>query len=185
MSQMEKDLTFLRGENADLLGQIVALQRQIDILSSARLVTRKADNTPVATDNDSLKSIVAERDDLRHLSAGLKLELEKLRDELTVTIRERDAARQACELMQAEKVTHSRELQDLRQQAGQRTAGSPTEETPFASSSNGRMIPRSIGGKGRQHTGTSHRRPAAHPAPQQCDKSIRDSPGGHRPLPAG
>jgi CheY-like chemotaxis protein/predicted component of type VI protein secretion system len=118
MSQMEKDLAFMRGENSDLQAQIISLQRQIDILSSARLVTKKADNTPATADQDTLKSIVAERDDLRHLSAGLKLELEKLRDELTITIRERDAARQACELLQAEKVTHSRELQDLRQQIG-------------------------------------------------------------------
>lgn len=117
-AQLEKDMAFLRGENADLQGQIVALQRQIDILSSARLVTKKADNTPFAAANDSMKTVVAERDDLRHLSAGLKLELEKLRDELAATTRERDAARQACELLQAEKVTHSRELQMLRQQAG-------------------------------------------------------------------
>lgn len=117
-SQLEKDLAFLRGENADLQGQIVSLQRQIDILSSARLVTKKADNTPYAAANDTMKTVVAERDDLRHLSAGLKLELEKLREELAATTRERDAARQACELLQAEKVTHSRELQMLRQQAG-------------------------------------------------------------------
>jgi CheY-like chemotaxis protein len=118
MAQMEKDLAFMRGENADLLAQIIALQRQIDILSSARLVTKKADNTPFASANDALKTIVGERDDLRHLTAGLKLELENVREELTSTIRERDAARQACELMKAEKVSHSRELQDLRQQAG-------------------------------------------------------------------
>ena len=117
-AQLEKDMAFLRGENADLQGQIIALQRQIDILSSARLVTKKADNTPFAAANDSMKTVVAERDDLRHLSAGLKLELEKLREELAATTRERDAARQACELLQAEKVTHSRELQMLRQQAG-------------------------------------------------------------------
>src|SRR5258708_15543330 len=49
MAQMEKDLGFVRGENADLIAQIVALQRQIDILSSARLVTKKADNTPFAS----------------------------------------------------------------------------------------------------------------------------------------
>jgi hypothetical protein len=115
IAQMEKDLAFLRGENSDLLSQIVALQRQIDILSSARLVTRKSDHTPFAAANDTLKNIVSERDDLRHMTSGLKLELEKLRDELTATIRERDAARQVCELLQAEKVTQGRELQDLRQ----------------------------------------------------------------------
>ena len=124
VSQMERDLTFLRGENADLLGQIVALQRQVDILSSARLVTKKADNTPFAAANDTLKHIVSERDDLRHLSTGLKLELEKLREELAATHRERDAARQACELLQAERASHSRELKDFRQQA-KRDDGAP------------------------------------------------------------
>jgi len=132
--QMEKDLAFLRGENADLLGQIVALQRQIDILSSARLVTKKADNTPLAAGNDTLKTIVAERDDLRHITAGLKLELEKLRNELAATNRERDAARQACELLQAEKVTHSRELQELRQQLGRDSVPASNGETPAPAS---------------------------------------------------
>ena len=108
LSQMEKDLTFLRSENSDLLGQVVALQRQIDILSSARLVTRKSDQTPFAVSSDSLKNIVSERDDLRHMAAGLKLEVEQLRKELEAAIRERDTASQSCERMQAEKVTLSR-----------------------------------------------------------------------------
>lgn len=129
-SQLEKDLAFVRGENADLTAQIGALQRQIDILSSARLVTKKVDNTPFAAANDTLKTIVAERDDLRHMAAGLKLELEKLRDELAATVRERDAARQACELLQAEKVTHSRELQHLRQQAANED-GPPSHGAPL------------------------------------------------------
>lgn len=116
ISQMEKDLAFLRGENADLLAQIVALQRQIDILSSARLVTKKADHTPFAAANDTLRNIVSERDDLRHLTSGLKLELDKLREELAGTVRERDDARQARDLIQAEKVTRSREMQEPRQQ---------------------------------------------------------------------
>lgn len=115
-AQLEKDLAFLRGENADLLGKIIAQQRQIDILSSARLVTKKTEVTPFATHNDTLKTIVSERDDLRHLSTGLKLELENLREELAATIAERDAARQACELLQAEKVTRNREIQDLKKQ---------------------------------------------------------------------
>lgn len=132
--QMEKDMAFLKGENADLFAQIVTLQRQIDILSSARLVTKKADNTPFATANDTLKTIVAERDDLRHMSAGLKLELERLREELAVTVRERDAARQACELLQAEKVMHSRELQQLRQRLSPEntSTGAATSEAPVA-----------------------------------------------------
>ena len=117
-AQLEKDLAYMRGENADLQGQIVGLQRQIDILSTARLLTKKADNAPVPATDDALKAIVSERDDLRHLTAGLKFELEKVREELAATTRERDAARQACELLQAERVTDSRELQDFRKQTG-------------------------------------------------------------------
>jgi CheY-like chemotaxis protein len=118
-AQMDKDLGFLRGENADLQGKIVALQRQVDILSSARLVTKKADTTPFAAHNETLKAMAAERDDLRHLTSGLKLELEKLREELAATALERDAARQACDLLQAEKVAHWRELQELRRQTAE------------------------------------------------------------------
>jgi CheY-like chemotaxis protein len=117
-AQLEKDMGFLRSENLDLNAKIVDLQRQVDILSSARLVTKRADTAPYAAHNDSLKTVTAERDDLRHLTSGLKLELENLREELAATISERDAARQACELLQVEKVTHWRELQKLRQQVG-------------------------------------------------------------------
>lgn len=123
-AQLEKDLAFLRGENSELLGKIVAQQRQIDILSSARLVTKKTEVTPFASHNDAFKAVSSERDDLRHLSTGLKLELENLREELAATIAERDAARQACELLQVEKVSRGREIQDLRRQsdAGQGSA---------------------------------------------------------------
>jgi CheY-like chemotaxis protein/pSer/pThr/pTyr-binding forkhead associated (FHA) protein len=130
--QLEKDLAFLRGENADLQGRIVALQRQIDILSSARLVTKKADTTPFAAHNDALKNMVAERDDLRHLTSGLKLELENMREELAATASERDAARQACELLQAEKVAHWRELQELRKQSVARATEAESAPPPIA-----------------------------------------------------
>jgi CheY-like chemotaxis protein/pSer/pThr/pTyr-binding forkhead associated (FHA) protein len=111
---MEKDLAFLRGENSELQGKLAALQRQIDILSSARLFTKKSETTPMSASNDALKAAIAERDDLRHLNTGLKLELERMREELAATARERDAARQTCELLQAEKVTHWREVQERR-----------------------------------------------------------------------
>jgi CheY-like chemotaxis protein len=127
-AQLEKDLAFLRGENSELLGKIVAQQRQIDILSSARLVTKKTEVTPIASHNDALKAVTAERDDLRHLSTGLKLELENLREELAATVAERDAARQACELLQVEKVSRGREIQDLRRQADSGAAPAEARE---------------------------------------------------------
>jgi CheY-like chemotaxis protein len=123
-SQMDKDLAFLRGENADLQGKISAMQRQVDILSSARLVTKKADTAPFAAHNDLMKALVSERDDLRHMTSGLKLELERVREELTATIGERDAARRACELLQRE--AHQQEQREL----CRRTLSAPAEAAP-------------------------------------------------------
>ncbi|HEV7402863.1 MAG TPA: FHA domain-containing protein [Chthoniobacteraceae bacterium] len=100
--EMEKDVSFLRTENYDLQQKINALQRQIDILASARLVRGNAD-TP--TDADALKRVTAERDEARYQNAGLKLELEKLRGEIDTVSRERDHARRAHELLQSKNAT--------------------------------------------------------------------------------
>lgn len=99
--EMEKDVAFLRTENVDLQQKINALQRQIDILSSARLVRG---NTEALSDSDALKRVTAERDEARYQNAGLKLELEKLRAEVDATSRERDHARRAHELLQMTKL---------------------------------------------------------------------------------
>lgn len=109
-AQMEKDLAFLRADNQELLNKIDSLQRRIDILSSARLITTTADNK----DNSplELKRVTTERDELRFQNSGLKLELEKLREELSATSRERDIARQANELLHAEKVTMENEFKN-------------------------------------------------------------------------
>ena len=109
-AQMEKDMAYLRAENTELIGKIHQLERRIDILSSARLVTGKSDTTSFSASGEVLRSITAERDELRHQNVGLKLELENVGQELTITVRERDAARQAAELLQMEKVTLGREL---------------------------------------------------------------------------
>lgn len=95
--EMEKDVAFLRTENFDLQQKINTLQRQIDILSSARLVRGNAE-TPA--DPEALKRITAERDEARYQNVGLQIELEKMRAELEATSRERDQARRAHELMQ-------------------------------------------------------------------------------------
>jgi CheY-like chemotaxis protein len=124
-AQLEKDVAFLRVENMDLLDKIDALQRRIDILSSARLVTGRSDQTLSAGAADSFRAVSAERDDLRHQSTGLKLELEQLRQELTLTIRERDAARQVAELLQAERAAVARELNDALQKKGTQRIDAP------------------------------------------------------------
>lgn len=102
--QMEKDMAFLRAENQELLNKIDGLQRRIDILSSARLITGKQDAGGLSSP-DHVKRLTAEREELRFQTSGLKFELEKVREELSATVRERDAARQANELLQAEKAS--------------------------------------------------------------------------------
>ncbi len=116
-AQMEKDMAFLRAENQELLNKIDALQRRVDILSSARLITGKSETGSLSTP-DQVKKLTAERDELRFHCSGLKLELEKLRDELSATIRERDAARQANELLHAERAMSKDEGSEKSQDKG-------------------------------------------------------------------
>ena len=90
--QMEKDMAFLRADNLELQQKADALQRQIDMLSGARLITSKSDAQAAAVPMDTRKLIV-ERDELRYQNSGLLMEIERLRDELAATARERDQAR--------------------------------------------------------------------------------------------
>lgn len=112
--QLEKDAAFLRAENAELQAKLVAQQRRVDMLLSARLVTGRTDSTPSVVAQDVLRAVSSERDDLRHSNAGLRLEFANLREELAATVQERNEARQSLEHLQMEKVTLARELQELR-----------------------------------------------------------------------
>lgn len=127
-AQLERDVAFLRAENVELLGKIDTLQRRIDILSSARLVTGRTDSTPGSAAADSIKAIAAERDDLRHQNTGLKLELDQLREELTLTVRERDTARQTLELVQAEKAALKTQIEGGDGKKGTRRLDRPAEQ---------------------------------------------------------
>ncbi len=97
------ELTHLENENRNLRLHVHALQRRFDILGNARLVTSKADLTPYAAAGDAMKSLSGERDELRQQNAGLRVQVEHLREELAITTRERDAARQAAATLQAER----------------------------------------------------------------------------------
>ena len=110
-AQMERDLAFLRAENQELRNQNDTLQRRIDMLSSARLITGKNENSRV-TNSEELKRVAAERDEMRFQNTGLKVELEKVREELSVALHERDAARQSRELMQMVKPEDAAQAQD-------------------------------------------------------------------------
>jgi pSer/pThr/pTyr-binding forkhead associated (FHA) protein len=101
--EMEKDVSFLRTENLDLRSKLIALQRQIDILSTARLITGKSEGSN-GNDPDLVKRLMIERDEARYQNSGLKLEVETLRTELEAAVRERDLARRAHELLQGERI---------------------------------------------------------------------------------
>src|SRR5205085_845708 len=88
----------LRAENQELRNENDTLRRRVDMLSSARLVTR-SESVPTSN-SEELKRIVAERDEMRYHNTGLKLELEKLREELARALNERDSVKQAFELSQ-------------------------------------------------------------------------------------
>lgn len=112
--QLERDAAFLRSENAELHAKLVAQQRRVDMLSSARLVTGRTDSTPSAAAQDALRAVSSERDDLRHTIAGLKLELGNLTEQVTVLRQEREVLRRSLDAQQMEKVGLARELKELR-----------------------------------------------------------------------
>ncbi|MEA3209983.1 MAG: twitching motility two-component system response regulator PilG [Chthoniobacter sp.] len=129
-AELERDVAFLRAENGELRSRVDWLQRRIDMLGSARLVTGRTDNTPHAIAEDALKPVAAERDHLRHQISGLQQELSKAREELALTIRERDAARQAMEILQAEKIVSSEQLKKAeKKKETQRIDTAPTGRT--------------------------------------------------------
>jgi len=103
--------SYLENENRDLRAHVASLQRRFDILGSARLTAGKVDHTPFATTNDAMRGLTTERDDLRQQAAGLRLEVNRVREELAMTARERDAARQAAAGLQTERTTLQLELQ--------------------------------------------------------------------------
>jgi CheY-like chemotaxis protein len=106
------DTAFLENENRDLRAHLHAIQRRFDILSHARLVTSRTDLTPHAAAGDALKMLTGERDEFRQMTTGLRMQVERLTEELAVTIRERDAARQAAEALQAERAALHVELKE-------------------------------------------------------------------------
>lgn len=95
------ELEFLRRENLDLQAKIGAMQKQIDILSSARLMTKDTQNLGVMPDVH--KRVQQERDELRTQNGNLQLDLEHLRADLASLAKERDALRLAWETVKRER----------------------------------------------------------------------------------
>ncbi len=106
---MEKDMAFLRAENQDLLNKINGLERRIDILSSARLVISGKSDTSELAAPEQIRKLIADRDEQRYHASGLKLEIDKLREEIATVGRERDQARQENEILRAQAAMQQRE----------------------------------------------------------------------------
>jgi len=99
------ELEFLRRENLDLQTKIAAMQKQVDILSSARLVTKETTNLGVAP--EMMRRTTHERDELRNENANLQLQIQGLKDDLVAMTRERDAMRNAWETVKSELETRN------------------------------------------------------------------------------
>lgn len=95
------ELEFLRHENLDLQAKIGAMQKQIDILSSARLMTKDTQNLGVMPDVH--KRVQQDRDELRTQNGNLQLDLEHLRADIATLAKERDALRLAWETLKRER----------------------------------------------------------------------------------
>ncbi len=95
------ELEFLRRENLDLQAKLAAMQKQIDILSSARLMTKDTQQLGVLPEVH--KRVLGERDELKNANANLKLDLENLRSDIAALTKERDALRVAWETVKQER----------------------------------------------------------------------------------
>ncbi len=94
------ELEFLRRENLELLSKIAAMQKQVDILSSARLVTSETTQLGVAP--AAHRRVSQERDELRSENLQLKVDIRNLKDDIQALTRARDAMRVAWETVKAE-----------------------------------------------------------------------------------
>jgi CheY-like chemotaxis protein/pSer/pThr/pTyr-binding forkhead associated (FHA) protein len=95
------ELEFLRRENLDLQSKILTMQKQIDILSSARLMTK--DTQQLGVMPEVHRRVQQERDELRNENSNLKLDAENLRSDITSLTKERDALRLAWETAKRER----------------------------------------------------------------------------------
>jgi CheY-like chemotaxis protein len=95
------EMEYLRRENLDLEAKIAAMQKQIDILSSARLMVK--DTQQMGVPPEVHKRVTNERDALRNENAKLVFDLEHLRGDLAAMRKERDALRLAWETVKHER----------------------------------------------------------------------------------
>jgi CheY-like chemotaxis protein/pSer/pThr/pTyr-binding forkhead associated (FHA) protein len=126
------ELEFLRRENLDLQAKIVAMQKQIDILSSARLMTK--DTQQLGVMPEVHRRVQQERDELRSENSNLKLDADNLRSDITSLTKERDALRLAWETAKHERDEAFSRL-DPSQPGGASRASAPTIAARFGAAS--------------------------------------------------
>ena len=108
--QLGQEIAFLRAENAELRAKNAALSCRVDLLSSAQLFGEKRGSDRATSSEEALRTLALERDSLLAQTAELHSEIEHTREELSVALRARDAARQSSGLLQAEKISMLREI---------------------------------------------------------------------------
>ncbi|MDQ3622949.1 MAG: FHA domain-containing protein, partial [Verrucomicrobiota bacterium] len=116
------ELEFLRRENVDLQLKLAALQKQIGILSSARLMLNET--TEIGLTPNALRKLTRECSLLREENVTLKLEMENLRVDISNLTRDRNATRQGWETVKAE-LERRQQKTALRDGAWPRSPASP------------------------------------------------------------
>lgn len=109
------ELQYLRQENTELKNKLSALEKRIDILGSARLMTRET--TQLGLTPEGARRLTSERDALRGENTTMKMDLENIRNDYAKLKRDRDAMRQAWETVRNELASTKMELAALRGQA--------------------------------------------------------------------
>ncbi len=135
------ELEYLRRENLDLLSKISALQKQVDILSSARLVT--SETTQLGVPQVAHRRVSQERDDLKAANAKLETEIRNLKEDVSGLTRAREAMRVAWETVKGELGAAQELITALGGQMPSTNAASPPPEVvklePAADSNSGRV----------------------------------------------
>jgi CheY-like chemotaxis protein len=122
------DLDYLRRENSDLQKTITALQKQIDILSSARLITKETTELGIAP--EAQRRIATENSELRKQNEALNELVAHLKDDLVAVTRDRDATRQAWETVKGELLAAQQALEALCPGAATRLIVTPSAPLP-------------------------------------------------------
>ncbi len=123
------ELDFLRRENKDLQTKNVALEKQVEILGSARLMTNET--AQLGVHPDAHRRTAAQRDELLQENAALKIESENLKCDIAAIARDRDALRQAWKTVKGELAAAVSETAALRNPPHKAGLATPAVSAPI------------------------------------------------------